>query len=172
MIFLQLLGSFVFIGLFSFGGGYAMVSLIQKEVVVNHAWITMNEFTNIIAIAEATPGPIAINTATYVGFKVAGIGGAAIANLGLLIPAFVIIIAFVLFLRKNQNNPLLDKVLFGIKPIVVALIIGAAITLGISNIVNLQGVLLCALALGLILFTKIHPVLLILLFGILGILIH
>ncbi len=169
MIFLQLLGTFAFIGLFSFGGGYAMLSLIQKEVVVHHAWMSVQEFTNIIAVAEATPGPVAVNTATYVGFKVAGIGGAAIANLGLLLPAFIIIISLAILLKKNKNNPLMDKILFGIKPI--ALIIGAAITLGLSNIIDLQGILLCLIALSLTLFTKIHPVFLILMFGILGIII-
>ena len=169
MIFWQLFSTFSFIGLFSFGGGYAMVSLVQKEVVVHHAWMSAQEFTNMIAIAEATPGPIAVNTATYAGFKVAGIGGAALANLGLLLPAFIIILALAIILKKNQDNPILEKILFGTRPIVVALIIGAAITLGISNIVDVKGILLCALALCLNLFTKINPVFIILGFGIFGI---
>ena len=90
-ILLQLFLSFVQIGLFSIGGGYAAMPLIQSEVVANHAWLTMSEFTDLITIAEMTPGPIAINSATFVGIRIAGLPGAIIATFGVILPSLFIV---------------------------------------------------------------------------------
>ena len=93
MIYAQLFFTFFVIGLFTFGGGYAMLSLIQNEVVVNHAWITAQEFTDMVAISQMTPGPIGINSATYVGYAVTGnIFGSLVATIAVSLPSFIIIL--------------------------------------------------------------------------------
>lgn len=90
MIYLQLFWSFLQIGLFSFGGGYAAMPLIQGQVVTSHGWLTMSEFTDLITISQMTPGPIAVNSATFVGLKIAGIPGAVVATVGCILPSCII----------------------------------------------------------------------------------
>ena len=97
--------SFFLIGALGFGGGYAMLSLIQKEVVTKHAWLTMLQFADILAVAEMTPGPVAINTATYVGYQTAGIVGAAVATCGVVLPSFLLISILTGLLLQNKNSP-------------------------------------------------------------------
>jgi len=167
----ELFRTFVFIGFFNFGGGYAMIPLIQKEVVIDHLWLTMGQFTDLVAVAQSTPGPLAVNTATYVGYLTSGILGAALATLGLMLPAFILIISLATILMRNQDKPLLQSALCGLRPIIVALIASSAISLGIGNITDLRGTLLAAIAFVLATFTKVNPVFLILGFGFLGILI-
>lgn len=91
MIYLQLFWSFLQIGLFSFGGGYAAMPLIQGQVVTSHGWLTMSEFTDLITISQMTPGPIAVNSATFVGLKIAGIPGAVVATVGCILPSCIIV---------------------------------------------------------------------------------
>ena len=91
MIYLQLFWSFIQIGMFSFGGGYAAMPLIQGQVVTDHGWLTMSEFTDLITISQMTPGPIAVNSATFVGLKIAGIPGAVVATLGCILPSCIIV---------------------------------------------------------------------------------
>ena len=91
MIYLQLFWSFIQIGMFSFGGGYAAMPLIQGQVVNTHEWLTMTEFTDLITISQMTPGPIAVNSATFVGMKIAGIPGAVVATLGCILPSCIIV---------------------------------------------------------------------------------
>ena len=97
MIYLQLFLSFLQVGAFSIGGGYAAMPLIQSQVVTSHGWLTMSEFTDLITIAEMTPGPIAVNSATFVGIRIAGVGGAVIATLACILPSCLIVslLAFV-----------------------------------------------------------------------------
>ena len=110
MIFLRLFTTFFKIGLFSFGGGYAMLPLIQHEVVSMNKWLEHKEFIHIIAISQATPGPIAINTATYVGFKVASVTGAAFATLGVTMPSVIIILIMAKFFFKFRNNKYMEQI--------------------------------------------------------------
>ena len=91
MIYLQLFLSFLQIGMFSFGGGYAAMPLIQGQVVTTHGWLTMSEFTDLITISQITPGPIAVNSATFVGLKIAGIPGAVVATVGCILPSCIIV---------------------------------------------------------------------------------
>ena len=91
MIFIQLFISFFQVGLFSIGGGYAALPLIQNQIVDLHAWMSMDEFTNLITIAEMTPGPMAVNSATFVGIRIAGMGGALAATFGCIFPSFIIV---------------------------------------------------------------------------------
>lgn len=121
----QLFLIFFKIGAFTFGGGYAMIPLIQKEVVENRKWITDEDILDIIAIAESTPGPIAINSATFVGYKVAGFWGGAAATMGVVLPSFVIILIISFILNQFQNLKAVKYAFFGIRAGVLALLIKA-----------------------------------------------
>ena len=167
----SLFKTFFLIGAFSFGGGYAMLPLIQEEVVQNHSWLTATQFADILSIAEMTPGPVSINTATYVGYQISGFSGSALATLGLVLPSFILISTLASLVLKHKNNPYFQGVFRGLHPVVVALIIGAAIILGLNTNIftNVAEILLTIVALGLFYFTKLHPILLLLSFGFLGI---
>lgn len=129
MIYLQLYLSFALIGLLTIGGGYASLPVIQEQAVEIHSWLTMTEFTDLLTIAEITPGPIAINSATFVGTKVAGIPGAVIATLGFVTAPFIIVSAFFFIYRKYRSMSLMKGVLNGLKPAVVALIASAGLSI-------------------------------------------
>ncbi len=113
------------IGAFTFGGGYAMIPLIQKEVVESQGWITDEDILDIIAIAESTPGPIAINSATFIGYKIAGFWGAFAATTGVVLPSFVLILAISFILNQFQNLKAVKYAFFGIRAGVLALLIKA-----------------------------------------------
>ena len=125
MILLQLFLSFVQIGLFSIGGGYAAIPLIQSQTVDLHHWLTAEQFMDLATIAEMTPGPIAINGATFVGLRVAGLPGAIIATFGCILPSLFIVSLLACIYRKYRELPMLQSVLASLRPAVVALI-GAA----------------------------------------------
>ena len=127
MIFLQLFWSFLQVGLFSIGGGYAAMPLIESQVVQGHGWLTMNEFTDLITIAEMTPGPIAVNSATFVGIRIAGIGGALVATLGCITPSLIIVSVLARIYYKYKGAKGLDSVLACLRPAVVALIASAGL---------------------------------------------
>ena len=125
MIFWQLFVSYLKIGFFGFGGGYAMLSLIQNEVVVQHAWMTNAEFADIVAVSQMTPGPIAVNSATFVGYRVCGFTGALCATLGVVLPSFLVITAIAFVLREFQSMKVVQYAFFGIRAGVLALILKA-----------------------------------------------
>lgn len=125
MIYLQLFWSFLQVGLFSIGGGYAAMPLIQNQVVNAHTWLTMNEFTDLITIAEMTPGPIAINSAAFVGIRIAGIPGVLIATFGCILPSCFIVSLLAYVYRRYKNLSALQSVLSCLRPAVVALIAAA-----------------------------------------------
>ena len=127
MIYLQLFLSFLQIGMFSFGGGYAAMPLIQGQVVTLHGWLTMSEFTDLITISQMTPGPIAVNSATFVGMKIAGIPGAIVATAGCILPSCVIVTILARLYLKYRNLDLLQGVLKSLRPAVVVMIASAGI---------------------------------------------
>lgn len=133
MIYLELLWSFFQIGLFSIGGGYAAMPLIQNQVVDLHPWLTMTQFADIMTIAEMTPGPIAINSATFVGIQVAGIPGAVIATLGCVLPSCVIVLLLAYAYSRFQGLAMVQGVLSGLRPAVVAMIASAGLSLVILS---------------------------------------
>lgn len=126
MIYLKLLFSFFKIGLFSFGGGYAMIPLIQKEIEMN-GWLKASEFVDIIAIAEMTPGPIAINSATFVGYKTAGLFGSIFATIGVALPSILLILIVSSFFFKIQKKTVNIMVFYGVRPVITGLIAAAAV---------------------------------------------
>lgn len=132
MIYLKLFWAFFQVGLFSFGGGYAALPLIQNQVVTNYGWLTMSEFSDIITISQMTPGPIAINSATFVGIRIAGIGGAVIATFSCILPSCIIVLILAVLYRKYRNLRYVQGVLKSLQPAVVGLIAAA----GLGIIVN------------------------------------
>ena len=127
MICLQLFLSFLQIGALSFGGGYAVMPLIQSQIVTQHSWLSMSEFTDLVTIAEMTPGPIAVNAATFVGTKLAGVPGALAATAGCILPACILVTLLAKLYLKYRNLSLLQSVLSSLRPAVVAMIASAGL---------------------------------------------
>jgi chromate transporter len=139
MIFLKLFLTFFEIGLFTFGGGYAMISLM-REKAVELGWLCEEELLNMIAVAESTPGPIAVNMATFVGAKQGGIIGSLVATLGVVLPSFIIILVITALIHNFLKYKGVQAFLRGVRPCVVALMLGTAITLALSTLFNLTTV--------------------------------
>ena len=132
MIYLKLFLSFLQVGMFSFGGGYAAMPLIQGQVVTGHHWLSMSEFTDLITISQMTPGPIAVNSATFVGIKIAGIPGALAATFGCILPSCIIVTVIAKLYLKYRSMEVLQGVLGSLRPAVVAMIAAAGISILIT----------------------------------------
>lgn len=186
LVWLQLFWTFFKIGLFGFGGGYGMISLIQHDVVDEHQWITSSEYTDIVAISQMTPGPIGINSATYVGYMAihnagmsrgAAIGGALLASLALMLPSFILMLLISAFFMRYKDHKAVQTVLAWLRPVVVGLL--AAAVLSLLNVDNLGSwtqsrsqfcvsLLLFGLAFAATYFRKTGPIKVILLAGVAG----
>ncbi len=175
MIYLDLFINFLKIGAFTFGGGYAMLPLIQ-ETVLKKGWLTQEQLVNFIAVSESTPGPFAINISTYIGVKTGGVLGAICATLGVVLPSFLIILVVAHFYKKFKENKVVGGCMVGLRPAVVGLIASAVISVG-SNvfvITNLLGrdnavTLIILVVAGIMAYKKLHPILIISVSGVLGI---
>ena len=128
MIFFELFYTFFLIGLFTFGGGYAMIPMIQEQVV-GKGWISESSLTDFIAVSEVTPGPFALNISTFVGNTVGGVFGAICATVGVILPSLIIIIVIAMIMKKFMTNKFVQGALNGVKPIVLALILSTALVL-------------------------------------------
>lgn len=180
MILLKLFWSFFQIGMFSIGGGMAAIPLIQNQVVNLHHWLTLTEFTDLITIAEMTPGPIAINSATFVGIRIAGIPGAIIATVGCIFPSCIIVSLLAWIYFKFKELTLVQGVLSGLRPTIVALIASAGLSIftlavwgegGFSmnpQTINLVSVLLFTAGLFILRKWKLNPIFVMLGSGIIG----
>lgn len=135
MIFLQLFLTFFEIGIFTFGGGYAMISLIRDKVLAL-GWLTEEELLNMIAVSESTPGPIAVNMSTFVGSVQGGLLGSLMATLGVVLPSFIIILIISAVLKNFLKYKLVQAFLSGVRPCVIALIIATAITMALGTLLN------------------------------------
>ena len=188
MQLLSLFFTFFKIGLFTIGGGYAMIPLIQREVVAN-GWLTQQQLVDFIAVSESTPGPFAINIATFVGMETGGILGALMTTLGVITPSFIIILVIAKYFLTFRENRYVQAALSGLRPTVIGLIAAAAVTIGISTFttssIDLQnigaffanGIDYKALILFVILFVfsrikKLSPILIILTAGGLGLILY
>lgn len=134
MIYLKIFISFCFIGTFAFGGGYAVLPLIQEQCVEKYHWLTMSEFSDLLTLSQITPGPIAINAATFVGVKVAGIPGALIASFALMLPPFLIVSLLYIVYRKYGQLRLIQNTLSGLKPGAVGLIAAAGLGIIVETV--------------------------------------
>ncbi|NDV47367.1 chromate transporter [Paludibacter sp. 221] len=172
-LYLQLFISFFKIGLFGFGGGYAILSLIQHEIL-SHDWITQAELTDIIAISQMTPGPIGINSATYVGYVATGsVWGAVVATIAIVLPSFAIMLTLSKFMLAVRDNKYMEYALSALRPTVVGLIAAAALLLvNKENFIDYKSVILFVAAFILSFKFKLHPILLIILAGVAGLLLY
>lgn len=171
-ICLKLFSIFFKIGLFSFGGGYAMLPLIRQEVVINHQWLLAREFADLVAISQATPGPIAINGATYVGYKVGGILGSFSATLGVILPSFIIMVVITRFFVKFKHNEYVEDAFWGLRPATVGLIAAAAILVGNDSFIDFYSILIFTAVFIASYKYKIDPILLTIIAGVVGFLIY
>lgn len=174
---IQLFISYLKIGFFGFGGGYAMLSLIHSEVVVNNAWLTNSQFTDIVAISQMTPGPIAINSATYIGYEVAGVAGSVVATVAVCLPALTLMMLITHFFLKLRDNRYMKGAVRGMRPVVVGMIASAALLLMIPHSEDgksfIDGWSWAIFALTLVgSARKVNPILLIILSGVAGVLIY
>lgn len=198
-IYWQLIGAYIKIGIFGFGGGYAMLSLVEKAVV-SPGWISETMFTDIVAISQMTPGPIGINSATYIGFvapgsvnpELTGIGwgilGSVLATLAVVLPSFFLVMYSSHFIRRHNESGVIKGIFSGLRPVVVGLIASAAIMLMNAANFNPRGIswqlwtniAICAIAFCLVYFSipykgikvKLHPIIVIIMAGIAGFLIY
>lgn len=160
--------TFFKIGLFTIGGGYAMIPLIEREVVEHHAWIDQREFTDLLAIAQSTPGVFAVNMAIFIGYKHRGLRGSIIAALGTVLPSFLIILGIALFFHRFKEYTIVENIFKGIRPAVVALIAVPTFNVARTAGINRHTVwipIVCALLIWLL---GVSPVWVIIAAGILG----
>lgn len=169
MTFLALFWSFLKIGIFGFGGGYAILALIENEVVDIHGWMTTTEFTDIVAISQATPGPIVINCATYVGYTATdSIIGSAIATFAVCLPSLILASLAARFIYKFRDNKYVDAAFKGLRPAVVGLILAAGLTLiNHDNFTDYISVIIFAVV-AVCSYFKVNPIFLLMLSGIAG----
>ena len=179
-ILLVLFFVFFKIGLFSFGGGYAILPLIQADVVDLHKWVNVQQFTDIVAISQVTPGPISLNAATYVGYLIGNKTGfwdafimGTVATLGLILPSVIIMTIFSKFYLKFQYNKYMDNAFAGLKIVVVGLILAAAIMLiDKKNFIDWKSAAIFIISVALVLKWKMNPILLTVIAAIAGIMIY
>lgn len=160
--------SFAKVGLFTFGGGYAMLPLIESDIIQKHGWLSMAEFTDIVGIAEVTPGPIAVNSATFVGYKLAGIVGGLVATLGVITPSIVIVLALAALIERYAQTTMLSRIKAGMRPAVAGLIAAAAISVARVSVVEPRSIAVAAAAAVMTFVAKINPILVLAICGILG----
>ena len=173
-IYLQLFLTFFKIGLFGFGGGYGMLSLIQNEVVERNGWISASEFTDIVAISQMTPGPIGINSATYIGYTATNsVLGSCIATFAVILPSFIIILTICHFFSKFKKNTDVQHIMQGLRPAVIGLSAAAALLLiNEENFVDYLSWIFFAGAFLLNKYCKVHPILIIVFAGIAGFIVY
>ncbi len=171
-IYLEIFTSFAKIGAFTFGGGYAMIPLIQKEVVYKRGWLTNDEFMDYLAISQSAPGILAINISIFVGEKLKGFKGSVVASLGTALPSFVIILLVALFFQSYKENETVVKIFKGIRPAVVALIAVPFLTLSKSASLNRYTAIIPVITIILIAFLGVSPIWLILSGAMLGLFYH
>ena len=171
MILWSIYASFFKIGLVSFGGGYAMIPLMRIEFIENQGWLTASQFMEIIAISEMTPGPIAVNTATFIGYQVGGLEGAILATAGVISPSVIILLAIIYLAQRMPNIPYQEAIIQGIRLAAIALIGMAALYLGEAVMQDLYTVCFFIGSLTLYWLTRVNPLLVIALSGFLSLLV-
>lgn len=189
MLFLHLFYTFFKIGLFGFGGGYAMLSMIQGEVVTRYGWLTPQEFTDIVAISQMTPGPIGINSATYVGYSTIakqygtsmGVLGSCVATFAVVLPSFILMLTISKFFLKYQKHPAVEAVFSGLRPAVVGLLASAALVLMNTENFSSPQEDMYSFIISIIIFLaafigtrkyKVNPILMIIVCGIAGLILY
>jgi chromate transporter len=163
---------FVKIGAFNFGGGYAILPLIEKEIITNNGWLLSKDFIDIIALSQMTPGPISINSATFVGYRVSGFWGAVAGTVGVVFPAYFLVTFAARFIKKYRGTGAMDCAFLGLRPAVIGLIVSATISVGREAFVDVKSVLLAVVAAVLVFKTKLNPIMILIISGALGAMVY
>ncbi len=171
-VLVELFISFFKIGAFSFGGGYAMLPLIKEEVIEVHNWLTNAEFIDILAISEMTPGPIAINSATFLGYRISGLIGSIVATVAVVLPSFIVMSIIIHFVLKFKNSPYSDWFFIGIRPIVLGLIGAASVSVAMDAFIDIKSILITVVLFYLVSFKELNPIFAIILAGITGVVLY
>ncbi|MGN8648087.1 chromate transporter [Gracilibacillus sp. HCP3S3_G5_1] len=158
---LQIFLSFLKIGPVTFGGGYAMIPMIEREVVEKRKWVKTKDVSEIFAIAESVPGAIAINSATFIGYRLAGVRGAVVAMAGVLLPTFLIVVGLSILFLFIKDNPYVESAFVGIRAAIVALIAFAAYKIGLTAIYDKTTLVITILTAAILYFFHLHPVIII-----------
>ena len=173
-IYLRLIWAYLKIGIFGFGGGYAMLSLVQN-IIVENGWLSSQMFTDIVAISQMTPGPIGINSATYIGYVTTGsVVGSLLATFAVVLPPYLLTLYASHFITNHHDNAIIKGAFMGLRPVVVGLIASAALLLmnqdnfGTESTHQVISVIICIASFCVVYFTKIHPIVVIILAGIAG----
>ena len=168
MLFLQLFYTFFKIGLFGFGGGYAMIPLIEAEIVTKKGWVAKEDFLDLLAIAQSAPGVFAVNIAIFIGYRLRGVRGCLVTALGAILPSFLIILCIALFFLRFKENPTVEAIFRGIRPAVVALIAAPTFNLAKAAKINRYTIWIPIISALLIWLLGFSPIWIILLAGIGG----
>lgn len=167
-IYLESFGIFFKIGAFTIGGGYAMVPLIQNEIVEKRKWIGKDDFIDLLAISQSTPGILAVNISIFIGYKLKGVKGSIVTALGTVLPSFLMILAIALFFHSFQDNPVIEKIFKGIRPAVVALIAAPTFSMAKSAKINKFNIWIPIVSTLLIWLMGISPIYIIIIAGVGG----
>lgn len=168
--YLQLFLTFFKVGALVFGGGFAMIPIIEREVVTNKKWVSPEDFIDMIAVTQASPGPVAVNSAVFIGYKLKGLPGALVSLLGTVLPSFTIILLFAIFLASQGDNEILKRFFAGVRPAVAALILGAGLKMGKKVIHSSFALIISISALVTLFLLGLHPIILIILGALTGVL--
>jgi len=158
-ILISLFLRFLKIGAFSFGGGYTALSLIEREIVNNAQWLTTEEFLDVLALSQITPGPVGINSATFVGFKIMGIPGSIAATTGVILVSFIMVNIVAHYFLKFKDSSIVQSVLTGLKPSIVGIIVTVVVKLGMNTIDSYHEVLIIVFVVFMVMKVKLHPIL-------------
>ena len=165
-IYLKIFTTFAKIGAFTIGGGYAMIPIIQREVVEKNGWIEEKDFMDILAISQSAPGILAVNISIFLGYRLRGVKGSIVATLGSALPSFLIILLIAMFFAGYQDNPTVIKIFKGVRPAVVALIAVPMINMAKKAKLNIYTGMLAAATAALIIFLKVSPLYILLVVGV------
>lgn len=171
-ILIDIFFTFLKIGAFSFGGGYAMIPFIEKETVHINGWLTSMEFVDIIAISQMTPGPIAVNSSTFAGYKIAKLYGSIAGTTGVVLISFILMTILSKSLSTVKDSPVVKNVFKGIRPAVLGLILSAALSVGKTAIIDIKSFLISIFVFTAIMKFKIHPILTIVISGMIGYIVY
>lgn len=172
MIYLKLYYTFLKIGAFSFGGGYAMLPLIEKEIIYNNNWIDHGSFIDIIATSQMTPGPIAINSATFIGYKIGGVLGSVVSTIGVITVPVILILVISKFVAKFKKSKMVESIFTGLRPALVGLILASAYSVGKTAIFNVSSFLIALFIFIIVNRAKVHPIIAIVISAFLGLIIY
>lgn len=172
LIYWELFKTFLTIGLFSFGGGFAMLPLIRQEVAIQHGWMTETQFIDMLAISEMTPGPIAVNTATFVGHGQAGILGGLAATFAVVLPSFVVVSILYHFVKRFRQNQAVDTFFKGLRVVVIGLIAAGFVSVLFDSVQDIRAGLIAVFTFYIVTYKKAHPVLAIVIAAVLSLVLY